>query len=133
MPRRLPVSGERVPAALPGNRQSRAARAVATIAGGFFRPLPTGPCWNVPCFATRFRMLDRDKIVTVLTRRFPAARVGQVAAAANAIVGLDDEWEELTLVSEGSPLGGTLPCRGTCYLWASLQRDGNIKIFRKRE
>jgi hypothetical protein len=77
-------------------------------------------------------MLDREKIVTVLKRRFPAAGVGQVAAAANAIMGLDDEWEELSLAPDGSGPDGELPCRNTCYLWASLQCDGGIKILRKR-
>ena len=77
-------------------------------------------------------MLDRDKIVTVLKRRFPTAAVGQVAAAANAIVGLDDEWEELPLSPQGALPDGPLPCRGTCYLWASLQHSGGIKVFRKR-
>lgn len=77
-------------------------------------------------------MLDRDRIVTVLKRRFPAAAVGQVAAAANAIVGLDDEWEELPLGPDGSTPDGPVPCRGPCFLWASVQGNGGIKIFRKR-
>jgi hypothetical protein len=87
------------------------------------------------CFAQRLAtaMLDRDKIVTVLKRRFPAAGVGQVAAAANAIVGLDDEWEELPLTVPGSTPVGPLPCRDTCYLWVILQRDAGIRIFKKRE
>ena len=37
------------------------------------------------------RMLDRLKIETILTRRFPGATLAQVAAATNAIMGLDDE------------------------------------------
>jgi hypothetical protein len=40
-------------------------------------------------------MLDRQKVEVVLTRRFPGASAAQVAAAANAIMGLDDEWEEV--------------------------------------
>ena len=39
------------------------------------------------------RMIDREKVVTVLRRRFPGAPVDQVAAAANAIMGLGDEWQ----------------------------------------
>jgi len=38
-------------------------------------------------------MIDREKVLTVLRRRFPDASPGQLAAAANAIVGLDDEWD----------------------------------------
>jgi hypothetical protein len=40
-------------------------------------------------------MLDRQKLETLLTKRFPGARHDQIAAAANAIMGLDDEWEEV--------------------------------------
>ena len=40
-------------------------------------------------------MLDRQKIETVLTRRFSGASASEIAAAANAIMGLGDEWEEL--------------------------------------
>ena len=40
-------------------------------------------------------MLDRQKVETILTRRFPGATPGQVAVSANAIMGLDEEWEEL--------------------------------------
>lgn len=38
-------------------------------------------------------MVDREKVLTVLMRRFPDATQAQLAAAANAIVGLADEWE----------------------------------------
>jgi hypothetical protein len=38
-------------------------------------------------------MIDREKVLTVLRRRFPDATVGQLASAANAIVGLEDEWD----------------------------------------
>ncbi|MCC7123287.1 MAG: hypothetical protein IT178_00450 [Acidobacteria bacterium] len=40
-------------------------------------------------------MVDREKVVTVLRRRFPDAEPAQLAAAANAIVGLEDEWREV--------------------------------------
>ena len=40
-------------------------------------------------------MLDRQKLETILTRRFPGAARDQVAVSANAIMGLDHEWEEL--------------------------------------
>lgn len=40
-------------------------------------------------------MLDREKVLTVLRRRFPAAADSELAAATNAIVGLDDEWDEV--------------------------------------
>ena len=40
-------------------------------------------------------MIDRQKLETVLSRRFPKATRDQVAAAANAIMGLDDDWEDV--------------------------------------
>ena len=40
-------------------------------------------------------MLDRQKLETILIRRFPGASRDQVAVSANAIMGLDEEWEEL--------------------------------------
>ena len=41
-------------------------------------------------------MIDREKVLAVLHKRFPGASTDQVAAAANAIVGLGDEWEDVT-------------------------------------
>jgi len=41
-------------------------------------------------------MIDREKVLTVLERRFPDAPRAERAAAANAIVGLDDDWEDVT-------------------------------------
>jgi hypothetical protein len=40
-------------------------------------------------------MVDREKVLAVLRRRFPGAPEMETAAAANAIVGLDDEWREV--------------------------------------
>jgi hypothetical protein len=40
-------------------------------------------------------MIDRQKLETILSRRFSGATHWQIAAAANAIMGLADEWEEV--------------------------------------
>jgi len=40
-------------------------------------------------------MLDRMKVEAILMRRFVGAQPQQIAAAANALMGLDDEWEEV--------------------------------------
>jgi hypothetical protein len=73
-------------------------------------------------------MLDREKIVAVLKRRFPGATPADIAAAANALVGLEDEWMELSLM----PNGGATACRHGCYLQNVLQ-DQEIRVFgRKR-
>jgi hypothetical protein len=39
--------------------------------------------------------VDREKVLTVLLKRFPGAPLCDVAAAANAIVGLDPEYDEM--------------------------------------
>jgi len=41
-------------------------------------------------------MVDRQKLETILLRRFPGAKLDQIAAAANAIMGLDDGREPPT-------------------------------------
>ena len=40
-------------------------------------------------------MMDRQKVETILLRRFPGATRDQVAVSANAILGLHEEWEEV--------------------------------------
>jgi hypothetical protein len=70
-------------------------------------------------------MVDREKIVAVLQKRFAGAAAGQIAAAANAIVGLDDEWEELT-DAEGQ-------CSESCYLIAQTEAGARFKVFRRRQ
>jgi hypothetical protein len=40
-------------------------------------------------------MIDREKVLAVLRRRFPDAGANTLAAAANAIVGLKAEYEPL--------------------------------------
>ena len=40
--------------------------------------------------------IDREKVLAVLAKRFPGALAGDVAAAANAIVGLDAEYDAVS-------------------------------------
>jgi hypothetical protein len=71
-------------------------------------------------------MVDREKVVAVLKKRFAGAGVGQIAAAANAIVGLDDEWEELTDADAD-------PCSESCFLKAETELGARFKVFRRRQ
>jgi hypothetical protein len=64
-------------------------------------------------------MLDRQKIETILMRRFPGARHDQVAAAANAIMGLHEEWEEVGDESFAMP--------------RELHLGHDFRVFRRRE
>ena len=69
-------------------------------------------------------MLDREKIVAVLKRRFPGSGADQIAAAATAIVGLEDEWEEVPALSIG-------PCQSVCRLQEAVEQGNNFKLFRR--
>lgn len=40
-------------------------------------------------------MIDRENVLVALRKWFPDATADEIAAAANAIMGLPDEWEEV--------------------------------------
>jgi hypothetical protein len=67
----------------------------------------------------------REKIVAVLKRRFAGAGADQIAAATNAIVGLEDEWEELVLADPK-------PCSESCYLARVIESGSRVKVLRQR-
>jgi len=78
-------------------------------------------------------MLDRQKIETILTRRFPTATAAQIAAAANGIIGLGDEWEEIR--DHDDPWGPyhlTRECENHCRLVHELEQGGELRVFRRR-
>jgi hypothetical protein len=64
-------------------------------------------------------MLDRQKLETVLMRRFPGATRAQVAASANAIMGLEDEWQEV-------------PCDDIHALVAQLAEATEFRVLQRR-
>lgn len=53
-------------------------------------------------------MIDREKLENILRRRFPGASLNQVAAAANAIIGLDGQEPEN---HQGADGGSTIGSR----------------------
>jgi hypothetical protein len=65
-------------------------------------------------------MLDRQKIEAILSRRFAGATRAQIAAAANAIMGMDDEWEELPSHHIGDAA-------------REVDRGAELRFFRRRE
>ena len=77
-------------------------------------------------------MIDREKVLAVLTRRFPGATTDQVAAAANAIVGLDDEWEEVTDREDELGYHYSPGCTDICYLAQQVERGDQFRLFRRR-
>jgi hypothetical protein len=78
-------------------------------------------------------MLDREKVVAVLKRRFPGAAVEQVAAATNAIVGLPDEWVEVPPPPAALDGGRPVPCRASCYLAQALDAGITFRVFQRVE
>jgi len=64
-------------------------------------------------------MVDRQKIETILMRRFPGATREQIAVSANAIMGLDEEWEEIH-------------CHEFAALAAQMENGGEWRVLRRR-
>ena len=76
-------------------------------------------------------MVDREKVVAILKRRFPGAAMEQVAAATNAIVGLDDEWVELPALLGDRDGERALTCSRSCYLVDASRHDRRFKVFKR--
>ena len=76
-------------------------------------------------------MLDRQKIEAVLRRRFSGTTDQQIAAAANAIMGLDDEWEEVSDASREFGYHHTTECREICYLAREFDRGAEFRVWRR--
>ena len=77
-------------------------------------------------------MIDREKVLAVLAKRFPGASPQDVAAAANAIVGLDDEWEEVSDREDELGYHVSAQCRDICYLAQQVERGDTFRLFRRR-
>ena len=77
-------------------------------------------------------MIDRERVLAVLSRRFPGSSTDQVAAAANAIVGLDDEWEEVTDREDELGYHYSPGCTDICYLAQQVERGDQFRLFRRR-
>ena len=77
-------------------------------------------------------MLDREKIVAVLKRRFRDAAAEEIATAANAIVGLEDEWEEIPRAQQIWGTDQPAPCSNACYLLQASLAGARFRVFRRR-
>jgi hypothetical protein len=77
-------------------------------------------------------MLDRQKVEAILTRRFPGAAHQHVAAAANAIMGLDDEWDEIGDRDHYLGCHSFAQCTDACYLARHLEHDVEFRLLRRR-
>ena len=77
-------------------------------------------------------MVDREKVLAVLAKRFPGSTAEQVAAAANAIVGLDEEWEEVTNREAELGYHFSIQCSDICYLANEVENGAQFRLFKKR-
>jgi hypothetical protein len=78
-------------------------------------------------------MLDRQKLEAILMRRFPGSRHEQVAAAANAIMGLSDEWEEVLHQDHQFGYHYSEECGNICYLTREVEDGSEFRLFKKRD
>jgi hypothetical protein len=76
-------------------------------------------------------MIDRQKLETLLSRRFPGSTRDQIAVAANAIMGLEDEWEE---VGDQSEFGYrfSVQCADICSLAREVETGSEFRLLRRR-
>ncbi len=77
-------------------------------------------------------MIDREKVLTVLHKRFPGAGSDQLAAAANAIVGLPDEWEDVTDREPELGYHFSQQCSDICYLAGQVRQGAEIRVLMRR-
>jgi hypothetical protein len=77
-------------------------------------------------------MIDREKVLAVLRKRFPGSAADQMAAAANAIVGLEDEWEDVTTHEPEFGYHFSVQCSEICYLAEQVHQGGQFRVFRRR-
>jgi hypothetical protein len=77
-------------------------------------------------------MIDRQKLETVLARRFPGAGTNQIASAANAIMGLEDEWEEVSTYDDFGYKIAPGHCLDACSLAREAQAGTEFRVLRRR-
>jgi hypothetical protein len=77
-------------------------------------------------------MVDREKVLAVLHKRFPGSTPAQLAAAANAIVGLEDEWQDVTGHEPEFGYHFSAQCGEICYLADQTQLGAQFRVFRRR-
>ena len=72
-------------------------------------------------------MVDREKVLVVLRKRFPTARSEDVAAAANAIVGLEVEYVPL----DGAEVSRLDCVAGSHSYTANDLLTGRLRLYRR--
>jgi hypothetical protein len=77
-------------------------------------------------------MIDRQNVVTILERWFPGAPEHVIDGAANALAGLEEEWQEVTSKEEELGYHYSPQCMSICYLADQVEQGAQFRLFRKR-
>jgi hypothetical protein len=77
-------------------------------------------------------MIDREKVLAVLQKRFPGSTLEERAAAANAIVGLGDEWVDVTSREPEMGYNASAQCANICFLAEQRQQGAELRILLRR-
>lgn len=76
-------------------------------------------------------IVDREKVLAVLHKRFPDASVEQTAAAANAIVGIGADWREIEAFENELLPHLPVDCPDPDCLVARLRAGGQFKLLER--
>jgi hypothetical protein len=74
-------------------------------------------------------MFDRQQLEALLMRGFPKAPLAEVAAAANAIMALPDEWHEVDITEAARGAHDAIRCGDLCYLARAAANDTEFRVF----
>jgi hypothetical protein len=77
-------------------------------------------------------MIDRAKVLAVLSNHFPAVSDRELIAAANEVIELPDEWEDVSDREDELGYHYWAQCSDLCYLAQQAERGDEFKIFRRR-
>ena len=77
-------------------------------------------------------MVEREKVVAILRLWFSGSPDTDVEAAANALVGLADAWEEVSSKEEELGYHYSPQCGDICYLADQVAHGARFRLFRER-
>jgi hypothetical protein len=74
-------------------------------------------------------MIDREKVLAVLQKRFPGSSLEERAAAANAIVGLTDEWVDVTARQPAMSHCASVQGAERCFIADQREQGFELRIL----